>query len=48
MMSSMDPIQSLFFVITLVALVMLATVVFMVSNQNYQNTDRLKDLFKDK
>ncbi len=47
-MSSLGPIQSLFFGITVVAVVMLATVVFMVSNQNYENTDRLKNLFKDK
>ena len=43
MFDSLDPIQQLFFGVSVVAIVMIATVIYMVSDSNYANTDRLKN-----
>tara|TARA_B100000131_G_C17618006_1_gene410571 strand:+ start:134 stop:307 length:174 start_codon:yes stop_codon:yes gene_type:complete len=42
MYAALNPIQQLFFGVSVVAIVMIATVVYMVSSSNYKNTDRLE------
>ena len=46
MFGPLDPVQQVFFGISLIAIIMLATVAFMVSSDCYENSDRLKKLFK--
>ena len=40
--------QKLFFVVSLVAILMLATVSFMISSDGYENNDRLKKFLEPK
>ena len=48
MIGVLAPVQQLFFGISLVAILMIFTVAFMVSSDAYENSDRLKSLFKKK
>ena len=42
----LSPVQQLFFGVSLVALLMIATVAFMVSSDSYENNDRLMKFLK--
>tara|TARA_Y100001968_G_C19315172_1_gene696265 strand:- start:640 stop:783 length:144 start_codon:yes stop_codon:yes gene_type:complete len=46
MLATLNPAQQLFFGVSFVGVLMLATVVFMVSSDGYENYDRLKKIFK--
>tara|TARA_B100000579_G_scaffold182591_1_gene148768 strand:- start:109 stop:252 length:144 start_codon:yes stop_codon:yes gene_type:complete len=46
MIADLAPVQQLFFGISFVAVLMFLTVVYMVGSEGYENSDRLKNLFK--
>ena len=42
MFPALNPIHQLFFGVSVVAIIMIATVIYMVNDSNYENTDRLE------